>query len=395
MSAMYNILIPTLFGRGCVKELGAKAKAFGCTKALVIYDPTMPEEMVSKVDSSLAESGIDTLHYNNAQPNLPDYTIKEACDLAEASGGVDCIVGLGGGSAMDTAKCVNLMLNNPWPLNQYYTANGGAEVKNDGYPLILIPTTAGTGAELTVAAVVTDTELDLKRPLSYVKCCKADLAIVDPELTLTMPAGLTSITGYDAFSHAFESYVSDDGFMTPVTDAVCIAAMKTIVKYLPLVLSDMGNIEYREQMAYAANLAGIGIGNAHANKGHSISHAVGSLTHAPHAVCVACNLPFIAERLTPAYYDRIKTVAVEVFGKEVDGDISAEELGKLINSCIRQFEIDIKCPNLKRYGATRKQVMDTVPLIMADKLFHTGRVNMTQEELEEVLADVCDYYGLE
>lgn len=394
MSSMYNILIPTLFGRGCIKELGIKAKDFGATKVLLIYDPTMPEDLIEKVDKSLANAEIKVIHFSNAQPNLPDYTIKEACDLVNASDGVDCIVGFGGGSAMDTAKCVNLMLNNPWPLNQYYTANGGAEVKNTGYPLILVPTTAGTGAEMTVAAVVTDTELDLKRPLSYVKCCKADLAIIDPELTLTMPAGLTAITGYDAFSHAFESYVSDDGFMTPATDAVCLAAMKTIVKYLPLVLSDMGNIEYREEMAYAANLAGIGIGNAHANKGHAISHAVGSLTHAPHAVCVACNLPFIAEKLTPAYYRRIRNVVKEVFGKEVDDNISADELGKLINGCIRQFELDIKCPSIKAYGATRQQIMDSAPLIMSDKLFHTGRVSMSREELEQVLTDVCNYYGL-
>ena len=130
MSSMYNILIPTLFGRGCIKELGIKAKDFGATKVLLIYDPTMPEDLIEKVDKSLANAEIKVIHFSNAQPNLPDYTIKEACDLVNASDGVDCIVGFGDGSAMDTAKCVNLMLNNPWPLNQYYTANGGAEVKN-------------------------------------------------------------------------------------------------------------------------------------------------------------------------------------------------------------------------------------------------------------------------
>ena len=136
------------------------------------------------------------------------------------------------------------------------------------------------------------------------------------------------------------------------------------------------------------------LGNAHANKGHAISHAVGSLTHAPHAVCVACNLPFIAEKLTPAYYRRIRNVVKEVFGKEVDDNISADELGKLINGCIRQFELDIKCPSIKAYGATRQQIMDSAPLIMSDKLFHTGRVSMSREELEQVLTDVCKYYGL-
>lgn len=394
MSSNYNILVPTLFGAGAVREIGSRVKELGCSKVIYVYDKTLPEEMVDVIGASLKAAGVDYVGFSNVLPNLPDYTVKEACDIAEAAGGVNGVIGFGGGSAMDTAKCINIMLNNPWPMSQYYRVNGGV-IENGGFPLILVPTTAGTGAELTVAAVVTDTASDIKRPILSTKCCTAALAIVDPELTYSMPAKLTAITGYDAFSHAFESYTSDDGFMTPVTDACCYSAMKSIVKCLPLVKNDPGNHKLRDELSYASNLAGVGISNAHAHKGHCFAHAIGSLTHAPHGVSVACNLPFIARIITPAYYDRVKTVANDIFGLGVADDISPEELGKVIEQAIRNFDMEIGCPTIKDYGAARREVMDSAELIMSDPLLLTGRVQMTREEVIGVLTEICDYYGLE
>lgn len=393
MSASYSTLIPTLFGRGCIQELGEKVKSLGCTKALLVYDSTLPASMIEMVVGILEKSQIICMQYGDVKPELPDYTVKDACDMVNNCGGVDGIVALGGGSAMDTAKCINLMLNNPWPMSQYYVANGGGCVKNDGYPLILIPTTAGTGAELTVAAVVTDS--GLKRPIKNPKCCTASLAIVDPELTLSMPRRLTAITGYDAFSHAFESYTSSDNTVTPVTEAVCIQAMKTIVEYLPKVLEDLNNIEYREKMAYAANLAGIGIGNAPAHKGHSIGHAIGSTAHVPHGISVACNLPYVAEHLAVPYYDKVKCVLEEVFKINVEDGTDAKVLGEIIKDAIRNFEKEIALPTLKDYGATREQIMNSKDLVLADGLFRIGRAPMSDEALVELLTKICDYYGLE
>lgn len=394
MSTNYNILVPTAFGRGCINEIGARVKALGCSKVIYVYDKTLPQNMVDLIGNSLDAAGVEYVSFSNVLPNLPDYTVKEACDIAEAAGGVNGVIGFGGGSAMDTAKCINIMLNNPWPMSQYYRVNGGV-IENSGYPLILVPTTAGTGAELTVAAVVTDTASDIKRPILSTKCCTAVLAIVDPELTYSMPAKLTAITGYDAFSHAFESYTSDDGFMSPVTDACCLAAMKSIVRCLPLVMHDLGNHELRDELAYASNLAGIGISNAHAHKGHCFAHAIGSLTHAPHGVSVACNLPYIAAYITPAYYDRVKTVVREVFGVDVADDISPDALGSIIADEIRRFDKTIGCPTLKDYGATRQEVLDSEELIMADPLLLTGRVQMDRQKVRSVLNEICDFYGLQ
>lgn len=393
MSSNYNILIPTLYGNGSINQIGERTKALGCSKVIYVYDKTLPKNMVDLIADSLTASGVKYVPFNNVQPNLPDFTVKEACEAAEAAGGVDGIIGLGGGSAMDTAKCINVMLNNPWPMSQYYRVNGGV-INNPGFPLILVPTTAGTGAELTVAAVVTDTEHDVKRPITSTNCCMASLAIVDPELTYSMPAKLTAITGYDAFSHAFESYTSDDGAMSPVTDALSLSAMKTIVTCLPRLLQELDNHQLREQMAYAANLAGVCIANAHAHKGHSLGHAIGSLTHAPHGVSVACNLPYIAREITDAYYDRIKTVVKEVFGIDVPENISVSELGAIIEKAIRSFDEAIGCPTIKDYGATREQIMATKSLILADALFYTGRASFDEQKLDSILEEICDYYEM-
>lgn len=391
---MYNVLIPTLFGRGSVGEVGVKARGMGCARLLLVYDATLPEALIGAVKKSLKSEGLEYVCFNNVLPDLPDYTVKEACEIALASNGVDGIIGLGGGSAMDTAKCVNLMLNNPWPMSQYYVVNGG-QPKNSGFPLILIPTTAGTGAENTVAAVVTDTKEDIKRPVMSMGCHLATLAIIDPELSASMPPKLTAITGYDAFSHAFESYTSDDKFVTPVTDALALDAMRTIVKYLPMVLAEPDRIEYREKMAYAANLAGVTIGNAHAHKGHSFGHAIGSFTHAPHGVAIASTLPIIARHITPAYFEKTKKVVTDIFGLKIRDDITAEELGVVIHDALRDFEKAIGCPTIKDYGATREQVMTASSLILVDGLFRSGNAPMSDEGCIETLGGICDYFGLE
>lgn len=389
----FDVNVPTIFGRGTVKEVGVEAKNLGITRALLVHGPVLPKEHIDKVRASLTEAGIVFVEYGGVEQDVPDYTVEAAVKLVEDFGGVDGVVGIGGGSTLDTAAVVNMMLRNTPPVSKYFICNGGLP-ENAGYPLIQIPTTSGTGAESTMAAVVYDTGIKIKRPLFNKNCLLASVAIIDPELCLTMPADLTAWTGFDAFSHAFESFTTNWSTMSPASDAMNKEAMRLIVEYLPLAVANPGSIEYREKMAYAATLAGIGTANGRAQKGHCFGHAIGSMTHAPHGVCITSCLALVAEHTAPWRYERCKFVA-ELFGINVYNGMPGEELGVALYNALRNFEKKIGVPSLKTFGATREKVMGAIELIVQDGLFRNNEAVMSVEKATDYLKRICDYYNLE
>ncbi len=389
----FDINVPTIFGCGTVSQVGEEAKALGITRALLVHGPVLPEQHLNKVRDSLKAANIAFVEYGGAAQDVPDYTIEEAIEVVNNFGGIDGLVGIGGGSTMDTTAVVNMMLNNPPPVSQYFICNGGVP-QNHGYPYIQIPTTAGTGAESTMAAVVYDTSVNLKRPLFNKQCLLARLAIVDPELTLTLPPEITAWTGYDTFAHAFESFTTNWGTMSPASDAMNREAMRLIVKYLPLATANPGNIEYREKMAYAATLAGIGTANGRAQKGHCFGHAIGSRTHAPHGVCVTSALALVAEHTAPWRFERCAYVA-GLFGINVYNGMPGEELGTALYNALRKFEKDVGVPSIKTFGANREKIMSALELMVQDVLFRNNEAVMSEGKAKNYLTRICDYYGLE
>lgn len=389
----FDINVPTVFGCGTVNQVGEEAKNLGISRALLVHGPVLPEQHVQKVRNSLKAAGIEFAEYDGVAQDVPDYTINEAIAVVRDFGGINGLIGIGGGSTMDTTAVVNMMLNNPPPVSQYFICNGGLP-ENKGYPYIQIPTTSGTGAESTMAAVVYDTSVNLKRPLFNKQCLLASLAIVDPELTLTLPPEITAWTGYDAFAHAFESFTTNWGTMSPASDAMNKEAMRLIINYLPLVIANPDNISYREKMAYGATLAGIGTANGRAQKGHCFGHAIGSRTHAPHGVCVASALALVAEHTAPWRYERCAFVA-GLFGINVYNGMPGEELGTALYNALRKFEKDVGVPSIKTFGATRGKVMNALDLMVQDVLFRNNEAVMSEEKASIYLARICDYYGLE
>ena len=388
----YRTFVPIVSGCGVARQTGAEVKALGCKRVLLVHGQKLPVESINKIKDSLTDAGIDYIEFGNAQPDVPDYIVNEGVEFVNNNGPIDGIIGLGGGSTMDTAAAINVLLNNPPPIQQYFAINGG-NASNPGYPLIQIPTTSGTGADQTRACVILNTSEDVKRPLLSESCCLAKLCILDPELTATMPPYLTAFTGYDAFSHAYEAYTGDDESSGPVSDVLAVWAMETVVKYLPLAVNDTGNMEYREKLAYASTIAGMATANARSHLGHCFGHAIGSRTHAPHGVSVACNYPFIVDFITDENYEKNSVVA-KMFGIDVYDGMPANELGAKLRTALQQFEKTIGCPTLKDYNVTREQVMSAYDLIIVDPLFQRGRKHMTTDEDLATLEKICDYYEL-
>ena len=252
MAVEYKQNAPVLYGAGAINELGDKLKEWGVEKALVMYDQGIKGAGIDKkVLDQLDAAGIPYVTYDQIPPDPPDTVVNECGEIAKKEN-VDAIIGLGGGSCMDAAKGVN-----------FYVSNDLTDIRPyiDGPPIpqaplklktIAIPTTSGTGSEVTFVAVLSDTEKGVKGGVFS----PSTLAILDPELCLTVPPHITTMTALDALAHACESYTSIAA--NPKADILDLAAISMIFKYLPIAYKDGSNLEARSQLMLAANFAGMG-----------------------------------------------------------------------------------------------------------------------------------------
>ena len=398
----YKSFVPMVMGPGAASRTGVEARALGITKALFVYDKQLPSKCTDVIESSLNSEGIEYVIFTDVLPDAPDFIVEKGYEFAAAQGGIDGIICLGGGSAMDTAKGINVLMANPGPISRYYSANNpnagfyGA-AKNPGLPLILIPSTAGTGSEQGKSAVIHDSTTGRKSPVLSTICCLASLAIIDPEMTLSCPARLTAITGLDAFTHAYEAYTGDDeqlvNDVSPLSDMEAEYAMREIVEYLPKVLKDGGNIEWRYHMSLASTVAMKSVANAHSHLGHCFAHAIGSTTNVPHGVCCWVCESHLAPWISDVHYKKNKWVA-QVLGSTVPEDASADELSIILHKAMVDFGAAVGVPHLKDYGATREQVMASIDLMQDDYLFYSGKKRISVDQAKEILKLICDSENL-
>lgn len=402
MITNYKNFVPMVMGPGAAKQTGAEAKALGITNALFVHDPQLPEACVNVIRESLEQAGITYHVFHGVLPDCPDHSVQAGWEFAKDIEGLNGIICLGGGSGMDTAKGINVILNNPGKISDYYSAKhpdagflGAA--KNPGHPLILIPTTAGTGSEQGKSAVIHDSETGMKSPVLSTTCCFAKLAIIDPEMTVSCPATLTAITALDAFTHAYEAYTGDDeqpvNDVSPLSDLLAEEAMRLIATYLPLVLEDLNNIEYRYKLSFASTIAMKAVANAHSHLGHCFAHAIGGKTQIPHGVaCWVCET-HLAPWISDVHYQKNKKVA-EILGAAVPDGAGAEELSKILFDAMYDFGRKVGMPGFRHYGATREQVVSSVDLMRNDYLFKSGKKPISVAQAVEILNQICDVEGL-
>lgn len=335
-----NHLTPLFFGAHMSLRTGMKLREFGVTRVLFVYDQGVKKAGIpDKIIKNVEAMGIKVSVYENVQPDPPDYTVDEAAEIGLRDQ-VDGVVGLGGGSSMDTAKAANLMLTNPPGIQKYL----GARVQfKPGKTLILIPTTAGTGSEVTTMAVLTDTR-DHRKKGPGGPYCRATLAIVDPLLTVGMPPQITADTGMDAFAHAFEAVTS--GQAHPMSDLLGMKAIDLICQNLPTAVKNGKDTEARSNMSYAATLAGYAFTDSITHLGHSIGHALGASHHVPHGNACALAMPEIAEFIaesTPG----VKRVG-KAMGLKIDETTTAKEAGKMVHDAIRALNKQIGIKGLQQ-----------------------------------------------
>ena len=347
MSVRFMLNETSYFGKGAREELAPEIKNRGFKKAFVVTDKSLAEcGVINKVTDVLEKAGIPFEVYSEVKPNP---TIKNVTDGIEAckKSGADVIVAVGGGSSIDTAKGISIVMTNP-DRADIVSLNGASNTVNRGMPVIALPTTSGTAAEVTINYVITDEEREVK-----MVCVDPHdipiMAIVDSDLMATMPKSLASATGMDALTHAVEGYITKAH--NTMSDMFHMKAIKLIFKYLPSAVNEKDE-EAIEMMGLAQYIAGMGFSNVGLGIVHSMAHPLGAFYDTPHGVANALLLPYVMEYnaespAAPKYINRAKAMGVETAGmSEAEGVKAAIEAVKSLSLSIgipqKLHEINVK-----------------------------------------------------
>lgn len=324
-------------GSGAIKAIADEIKNRGFKKAFVASDPDLIKfEVTKKVTDILDDAQIDYVIFSEIKPNPTIENVQAGVELFKETK-ADCIVAIGGGSSIDTAKAIGIIINNP-EFADVRSLEGVAPTKNKCVPIIAVPTTAGTAAEVTINYVITDAQNNRKMVCVDVHDIPV-VAVVDPDMMSTMPKGLTAATGMDALTHAIEGYITKGAWK--LSDMFHLKAIEIISKTLRGAVENTK--EGREGMALGQYVAGMGFSNVGLGIVHSMAHPLGALYDTPHGVANAIILPTVMEYNAPETGEKYKEIARAMGVENVDS-MSVEEYRKAAIDAVRQLSVDVGIP---------------------------------------------------
>ena len=324
-------------GAGSIAAIADEVNARGFKKVFVASDPDLIKfGVTAKVTKVLDAANINYTIFSDIKPN-PTIENVQAGVKAFREYGADCIVAIGGGSSMDTAKAIGIIITNP-EFEDVRSLEGVAPTKNKCVPIIAVPTTAGTAAEVTINYVITDVQNNRKMVCVDVHDIPV-VAVVDPDMMATMPAGLTAATGMDALTHAIEGYITKGAWT--LSDMFHIKAIEIIASSLRGAVKN--EKEGRDGMALGQYVAGMGFSNVGLGIVHSMAHPLGALYDTPHGVANAIILPTVMEYNAPATGEKYREIARAMGVKGVD-EMSVEEYRKAAIDAVKQLSLDVGIP---------------------------------------------------
>lgn len=377
-------MVPFMFGVGSSKLVGGKAKELGMTKVIVVTDKVLVQiGIVAPIIASLEAAGIPTILYDGVVPDPTDVCVDEGAKIA-LEAGVDGVVAIGGGSSMDAGKCINVLLNNPMPIRRHFVPNMPIPVN---HPMITIPTTAGSGAECTAGAIITDTELHVKIPVAM---CGVSYIFVDPELYVGMPLKPSIFAGFDALTHAMDIMTCNN--CEEMSRVLCEKAVRIIVKALPKVAENPKDIDARSDMALAATLAGQALGS-YSNSthySHSIGHSLGAALHMQHGYACGVAVPQILERLASIDPEDTRLFC-DCMNFNLDESLDDEEYGEAAKIAMQGFMAKIGMPNMKDMGYNLDEILATIPMIITDIItVFSWPAQLDPSDFVEILTEAYD-----
>ena len=324
-------------GKGAINEIATEVKGRGFKKCFVCSDPDLLKFGVTKkVTDVLENASIDYEIYSQIKPNPTVENVQTGVAAFKASG-ADCIIAIGGGSSMDTAKAIGIIIENP-EFEDVVSLEGVAPTKNKCVPIIAVPTTAGTAAEVTINYVITDVAKNRKMVCVDPKDIPV-VAVVDPDMMSSMPKGLTAATGMDALTHAIEGYITKAAW--ELSDMFHLKAIEIISRSLRGAVENTA--EGREGMALGQYIAGMGFSNVGLGIVHSMAHPLGAVYDTPHGVANAIILPTVMEYNAPATGEKYRDIA-KAMGVEGVNAMSLDEARKAAVDAVKQLSKDVGIP---------------------------------------------------
>jgi alcohol dehydrogenase class IV len=381
MAARAFLVPPVLvFGSGAAGQIGEESRKLGGKKGLIITDEVLLKlGVLEGVGQTLSQAEIQFAVYSGVftEPTV-DFVQEGVRSYRESD--CDFLLAVGGGSAIDTAKAISVMATNGGAIEDYQGAN---KVREPGAPLIAVPTTAGTGSEVTQFTIITDTKSDVKMLIASPFLIPRK-AIVDPLLTLSMPRGLTAATGIDALTHAIEAYVSVKA--QPMSDIFALSAIELISGSLRQAWSNGNNGEAREKTMLGALQAGIAFSNSSVALVHGMSRPIGAYFHVAHGVSNAALLSVVTEFSLIGNPERYARIA-EAMGENTEGltvleasDLAAEAIARLIE--------DIEIPSLPELGVDEEKLDKLAPQMAEDAIASGSPANNPRQATKEEIVEL-------
>lgn len=374
---MSHFVIPnhTVVGTNVLGEVAPLLKKMGNKAFIVTGRHVAVSDMMKQLTALLDENGIGCVIFDGITGEPTDTMIENGVEMLKSSG-CDFIIGIGGGSPLDSAKAIAAMAVNEGSIADY----NGKEITGEILPLAAIPTTAGTGSEATKFTVITDSEKGIKMLLKG-DVLVPKLAIVDSSFTVGAPKSVTSATGLDALTHAVEAYTSRKAFS--MTDTLAVSAVKRIMKYLPIAYREPDNSLAREQMSIAALEAGICINNSSVTIVHGMSRPIGALFHVPHGMSNAMLLKECLSFAVSGAYEKFATLGRET-GVASDSDSNEKAAEKFIDSLQNICDV-CEIPTLEQYGIDRDEYYSKISKMATDAVASGSPANT----VKEVTVDDC------
>ncbi|MBI4806053.1 MAG: iron-containing alcohol dehydrogenase [Desulfovibrio sp.] len=375
----FNSVRRIVHGFGSIQSVGEEAKRLGAGKVLVVTDPGVQKAGILDILArALENAGLKTDFFTGVEPD-PKIEVVDLSLAAAREAKPDVIIGMGGGSSLDIAKATSVLMTNEGPIDKYF---GMELVPKPGLPLLLIPTTAGTGSEMTSISVLSDTLNDVKKGIVS-EHMFAKVVLLDPELTIGLPPALTATTGMDALVHAIESFTGVRA--TPFTDLLNRESIALVAANLRKAFANGSNRAARENMLYASCLSGMAFSNTQNGLIHAIALAIGGKFHLPHGLLTAFICPWVMEfnlLATPAKFIEI----ARLFGESVQG-LPEIQAARLSVKAVKSLLDDLRIPyTLKSYGVPREAIENIAKATLgAARLIGNNPRAVTEKEVVELL----------
>jgi len=374
-----------LFGWGSVSQLGEYLDEFDADHPLVVTDEGVRAAgVLDPLLDAIEASGRSYTIYDGVRPDPTDVIVHEAASVYDEAG-TDLILGVGGGSSIDTAKAASILATNDGHILDF---EGSGNVPNDPPPSVFVPTTAGTGSEVGHWTIVKDSETSIKKEIGDVSLL-ADLAIVDPELTASAPAPVKAATGMDVLTHAVEAYVSIKA--QSQTSALALDAVEKVGEYLPRAVEYRGeDREALSKMAKASSQAGMAFNGAGLGAVHAISHQVGGTFGVPHGLANAILLPYVMEYNLPQVPEEMAAIAAAL-GEDVDRSKPARTEATKAVRAVRRLAADVRIPETLEETAAERDAIPTLAEQAIDDGSLTGNPRITDaDDLATILERAFD-----